>query len=123
MTRGLLWTLVLIGLGACTPALLAETQLSQDLQAQSYVQNCVQQGLTLRETQVVSQEVKQSVLEVLMALQFEGTQTPQTRTLLCLPTSTVKLRYQQEKGQWVFDRLSLELSRTQLNDHVRAPLP
>lgn len=123
MTRGLQWLLVLIALGACTPALLSEAQLSQDLQAQSYVQNCLQQGLTLRATQVVSQEVKQSVLEVLMALQFDGPQTPQTRTLLCLPTSTVKLRYHPAKGQWVFERLSLELSRTQLNDHVRAPSP
>lgn len=112
-----------IGLGSCTPALLSETQLSQDLRAQSYVQNCLQQGLTVQRIQVVSQEVKQSVLEALMSLHFEGPQTPQTRTLLCLPASTVKLRYQHQKGQWAFERLSLELSRTQLNDHVRAPAP
>lgn len=106
---------------ACTPKNLTEAQLQKDIEAQSYVKNCLRQGLVLQETQVLSQTVTDAGLDVLVSLVFQGEQTAQTRTLLCLPVNTLKLKYTAKDRQWQFQRLGLELSRTQLNDNVRAP--
>lgn len=96
-------------------------RLEADLKAQSYVQNCLRQGLTLQGHELLKEEKTASGFNMLMQLAFEGPQTSQTRTLLCLPVSTVTLKYRTDGKDLVFDRLSLELSRTQLNNHLRNP--
>ena len=108
-------------MAGCQVSAPDEERLSEDLKAQPYVQNCLRQGLTLQDQQLLKEEKTASGFNMLMQLIFEGPQTSQTRTLLCLPVSTVTLKYRSDGKDLVFDRLSLELSRTQLNDHLRNP--
>lgn len=107
--------LVLIACSAQGPKELSTEQVRKDVLAAAYVKNCLRQGLQLLEAQIVSQKVVQNGLEVLASLHFEGNETPQTKALLCIPVSTVKIHYGYQDGQAVFKRLSLELSRSQLN--------
>ena len=108
-------TLMLCACAAKGPKELAMERVQADVLQASYVKNCVRQGLRLLETQILNQEPRQGGLEVLISLRFEGSETPQTKALLCAPVSTVKLHYRYQEGEAIFNRLSLELSRSQLN--------
>jgi predicted small lipoprotein YifL len=109
---------LLMALCACAPKgpkSLPTDRVRTDILQDAYVKNCMRQGFVLSETEVLKQTPTQSGLEVLTALHFTGKETPQTIALLCEPVSTVRVHYAYQESQAVFKRLSLELSRSQLN--------
>jgi|GEM_PF-3768098 len=102
---------------ACTakgPESLAPERVRTDLEQDAYVKNCVRQGFVLSAAEILTQTPTEDGLEILTVLHFEGTETPQTLALLCAPVSTVRAHYAYREGLAVFERLSLELSRSQL---------
>lgn len=109
------FSLTLFGCTAKGPKELTQERVHTDVLQAAYVKNCSAQGLQLIETQILNQASSQEGLEVLSFLRFEGQETPETKAILCAPINTVKVHYRYEDGQAVFKRLSLELSRSQLN--------
>lgn len=97
------------------PKSLSTERVRADVLQAAYVKNCMRQGFTLSEAEILTQTPIENGLEVLVSLHFEGAATPQTVALLCEPVSTVRAHYAYKEKQAVFQRLSLELSRSQLN--------
>lgn len=108
-------SLLLCACAAKGPESLPSERVRSDLQQDAYVKNCMRQGLVLSAAEILAQTPGDDGLEILAALHFEGNETPQTVALLCAPVSTVRVHYVYREGQAVFKRLSLELSRSQLN--------